>query len=112
MRVAVCRSCNERTSGAWPRTCGAWPHFVRLDQAAAGAGGREDEAEARALAEGSRHLCRAVGRADDVLHDREAEARAARRARAVRAEEALEQARNVLGVDAGAVVLDLEHDRI
>ena len=49
-------------------------------------------------------LDRAARRRDDVLHDREPEAGAARGARAVGAIEALEQARQVGLVDAGAVV--------
>ena len=91
---------------------GLAPKVRSLDQAAARSGGREDEAEVRAFAEGSRHLGRAVGCSDDVLHDRQAEAGPARRARAVGTEEALEQARDVRGIDAGAVVRHLEHDRV
>src|SRR5947208_11589152 len=47
---------------------------------------------------------------DDVLDDREAEAAPARRAGAVGAEEALEQARRVLLGHAGTVVAHLEED--
>ena len=49
--------------------------------------GGQREAEARALTECALDLGRSIGRIDDVLHDGEPEARAARRARAVGAEE-------------------------
>ena len=49
-------------------------------------------------------LDRATRLADDVLHDREPEPRAARRARVVGSVEALEQARQLLLVDADTVV--------
>ena len=65
---------------------------------------REDAADAEAAAAVAGRLDRAAGGEHDVLHDREAEAGAARRARGVRAPEALEQARQVGLADADAVV--------
>ena len=67
-------------------------------------GTRERTVEAAARRAGG--LDRAAGRGDDVLHDREAEPGAARRARAVGAVEALEEAREVLVGDALPVVGD------
>ena len=67
---------------------------------------RERDDEARALADRARHVDRAVHRLDEVLHDREPEPCAAVLARATRIDpvEALEEPRQVRGVDAWAVV--------
>ena len=65
--------------------------------------------EPRPLA--ARHLDGATRLADDVLDDREPEAGATRRAGAVGPVEALEQPRQLLLVDAHAVVGAAEHDR-
>ena len=69
----------------------------------------ETGADLEAAARLARSFDFAAGRGDDVLHDRQPEPRAAARARLVAAVEALEQARQVGGVDALAVVRDGEH---
>ena len=66
----------------------------------------------RPAAAGAVRLDRAAGGDDDVLHDREAEAGAARGARRVGAPEALEEARQVGSGDADAVVGGGEHDDV